>query len=210
MNAANPEVDEYIAEGCGRCDLVGTPDCKVQSWQEEIKALRRLLLESGLTEERKWGSPCYTLNGKNVVMIAAFKDNCSLSFLKGVLLKDPQGILEKPGENSQSVRFARFTNAKQIMEQWDVLKHYVFEAIEVEKAGLEVKKKDISEHDMPEELQAKIDNDPDFKTAFEALTPGKQRSYMIHISQAKQSKTRLSRIEKCIPKIREGKGHNEY
>ncbi|MBO0323193.1 YdeI/OmpD-associated family protein [Muricauda sp. CAU 1633] len=210
MNTANPEVDEYISEGCGRCDLVGTPDCKVQTWQEEIKALRRLLLECGLTEERKWGSPCYTFNGKNVVMIAAFKDNCSLSFLKGVLLKDNQGILEKPGENSQSVRFARFTDVKQITDQWNILKQYVFEAIEVEKAGLEVKKKDISEHDVPEELQARIDNDLDFKAAFEALTPGRQRSYFIHISQAKQSQTRENRIEKCIPKIRAGKGYNEY
>ncbi len=205
----NPEVDEYLSEGCGRCSLVGTPECKVHTWQEELKALRRLLLQCGLTEERKWGSPCYTLNGKNVVMIAAFKDNCSLSFLKGVLLKDDHGILEKPGENSQSVRFARFTDVKQITNQWNILKHYVFEAIEVEKAGLKVKKKDISEYDVPEELQAKLDNDPDFKEAFGALTPGRQRGYMLYISQAKQSKTRISRIEKCIPKIRAGKGYNE-
>ncbi len=205
----NPKVDEYLAEGCGRCDLVGTPECKVHTWQEELKALRRLLLECGLTEERKWGSPCYTLNNKNVVMISAFTDNCVLSFLKGALLKDEQGILEKPGENSQSVRFARFTNVKQIMEQWEVLKQYVFETIEVEKAGLEVKKKDISDYEVPKEFQSKLDNDPDFKIAFEALTPGRQRSYLIYIAQAKQSKTRETRIEKCIPKIRAGKGYNE-
>lgn len=205
----NPEVDEYLAEGCGRCDLVGTPECKVQSWQDEIKALRKLLLECGLTEERKWGSPCYTHNGKNVVMIAAFKDNCSLSFLKGVLLKDDQGILEKPGENSQSVRFVRFTDVKQIMEQWDILKQYVFEAIEVEKAGLEVKKKDISDYEVPKEFQERLDADPELKAAFEGLTPGRQKGYLLYFSAAKQSKTRESRIEKYIPKILQGIGFHD-
>ncbi|KAB7530742.1 hypothetical protein F8C76_04375 [Flagellimonas olearia] len=205
----NPKVDEYLAEGCGRCDLVGTPDCKVQSWQEEIKALRRLLLECGLTEERKWGSPCYTFNGKNVVMIAAFKNNCTLSFLKGVLLSEKEGILEMPGENSQSVRFVRFTQVQQIIEKWDVLRNYVFEAIEVEKAGLQVKLKKTSEFDAPEELQTKLDTDTEFRTAFEALTPGRQRGYMLYFSQPKQAKTRISRIEKSFPKILDGKGYNE-
>ncbi|MFD2098583.1 YdeI/OmpD-associated family protein [Flagellimonas iocasae] len=205
----NPEVDEYLAEGCGRCDLVGTPECKVQSWQDEIKALRRIILECGLTEERKWGSPCYTHNSKNVLMIAAFKDNCSLSFLKGVLLKDDQGILEKPGENSQSVRFVRFTDVKQVTDLWDVLKQYVFEAIEVEKAGLEVKKKDISDYEVPEEFQDRLDADPELKAAFESLTPGRQKGYLLYFSAAKQSKTREARIEKYIPKILQGIGFHD-
>lgn len=209
MSMTNPEVDEYLAEGCGRCDLVGTPECKVHTWQEELKALRRLLLECGLTEERKWGSPCYTHNGKNVVMIAAFTDNCALSFLKGVLLKDEQGILEKPGENSQSVRFVRFTDVKQLMNQWDVLKRYVFEAVEVEKAGLEVKKKAISEYEVPEEFQERLDADPKLKAAFEGLTPGRQKGYLLYFSGAKQSKTREARIEKYIPKILQGIGFHD-
>ena len=205
----NPEVDEYLAEGCGRCDLVGTPECKVHTWQEELKALRRLVLECGLTEERKWGSPCYTHNGKNVVMIAAFTDNCALSFLKGVLLKDEQGILEKPGENSQSVRFVRFTNVKQVMDQLDVLKRYVFEAVEVKKAGLEMKKKAISEYDVPEEFQERLDADPELKAAFEGLTPGRRKGYLLYFSGAKQSKTREARIEKYIPKILQGIGFHD-
>jgi uncharacterized protein YdeI (YjbR/CyaY-like superfamily) len=205
----NPKVDEYLAEGCGRCDLVGTPECKVHTWQEELKILRRLLLECGLTEERKWGSPCYTLNNKNVVMIAAFADNCALSFLKGVLLKDEQDILEKPGENSQSVRFVRFTNVKQIMAKWEVLKHYVFEAIEVEKAGLQVKLKKLSDYEVPEEFQERLDADPALKAAFEGLTPGRQKGYLLYFSGAKQPKTRKARIEKYIPKILRGIGFHD-
>ena len=205
----NPEVDSYLQEGCGRCSLGGTPECKVHNWQSELKLLRRLVLNCGLTEERKWGVPCYTHNSHNILILAAFKDNCTLSFFKGALLNDEQGILEKPGENSQAGRVLRFTQVDQIIKLEDVLKAYIYEAVEVEKAGLEVKMKKTSEFDMPEELQDKLDEDTEFKTAFEALTPGRQRGYMLHISQAKQSKTRLARIEKSIPKIFDGKGYNE-
>ena len=205
----NPEVDSYLQEGYGRCSLGGTPECKVHNWQSELKLLRRLVLNCGLTEERKWGVPCYTHNSHNILILAAFKDNCTLSFFKGALLNDEQGILEKPGENSQAGRVLRFTQVDQIIKLEDVLKAYIYEAVEVEKAGLEVKMKKTSEFDMPEELQDKLDEDTEFKTAFEALTPGRQRGYMLHISQAKQSKTRLARIEKSIPKIFDGKGYNE-
>ncbi|RPG38495.1 MAG: hypothetical protein CBB72_000985 [Muricauda sp. TMED12] len=203
------EIDHYLSEGCGRCSLGGTPECKVHSWQDELKYLRRLVLDCGLTEELKWSMPCYTHQSKNILMITAFKNNCTLSFFKGSLLKDEQGILEKPGENSQVARVLRFTQVDQISTLENVLKAYIYEAIEVEKAGLQVKLKKTAEFDMPEELQNKLDEDEAFKTAFEALTPGRQRGYMLHIAQAKQSKTRINRIEKCIPNIYKGKGYNE-
>ncbi|MBW8241424.1 YdeI/OmpD-associated family protein [Muricauda oceani] len=205
----NPEIDHYLLEGCGRCSLYRTPECKVHLWQKELKFLRNLVLECGLTEELKWSMPCYTFQQKNIVMIAAFKDNCTLSFFKGSLLKDENGILERPGKNSNVARVVRFTDVEQVRALKTTLRTYIFEAIAVEKAGLKVKKKQVSEYDMPEELQNKLDGDAEFRTAFEALTPGRQRGYMLHISQAKQSKTRMARIEKSIPKIFDGKGFNE-
>ncbi|AEM72221.1 Domain of unknown function DUF1801 [Allomuricauda ruestringensis DSM 13258] len=182
---------------------------KPSQWQEAYRQLRKIALDTGLTETLKWGVPCYTHKGSNVVLIHGFKEYCALLFHKGVLLKDTEGILIQQTKNVQSARQIRFTDVKEILNMEKVLKTYIHEAIEVKKAGLEVKMKKTSEFDMPEELQNKLDEDTAFKSAFEALTPGRQRGYMLYVSQAKQSKTRVSRIEKSIPKIFEGKGYNE-
>lgn len=205
----NPLVDEYFEIGCGRCPLVGTPDCKVHSWQDELRVLRKLLLDCGLTEERKWGVPCYTHQNKNILLMSAFKDHCALSFFKGVLLKDEQGILVSPGENSQAMRLAKFTSPDQVLEQMELLRNYIFEAIEVEKAGLKVQMKTISDYEIPDEFQKKLDEDPELKEAFENLTPGRQKGYLLYFSGAKQSKTREDRIEKYIPKIMKGLGFHD-
>ena len=208
MNA-NPAVDEYFEIGCGRCSLVGTPDCKVHQWQDEMKLLRTLLLECGVTEERKWGVPCYTYNGHNFMMLAAFKEYCWISFSKGALLQDPYQILEKPGENTQSGRVVKFTQVDQVKDKLEILRQYIFEAMEVEKAGLKVKRKDISEYEVPEEFQNRLDADPELKEAFESLTPGRRKGYLLHFSSAKQSKTREDRIEKCVPRILMGLGFHD-
>ncbi|UII29576.1 YdeI/OmpD-associated family protein [Fulvivirga ulvae] len=210
MEVKNPKIDAYLAEGCGRCPLGGTPDCKVHNWQKELKLLRTIVLGCGLTEELKWGVPCYTFQNSNVSIVAAFKEYCSLSFFKGALLNDAHNILVKPGENTQSDRLVRFTNVEEIMELEPILKAYIYEAIEVEKAGLKVSfKKD--QEPMPEELHRKLDENPALKTAFEALTPGRQRAYIIYFSAPKQSKTREARIEKYTPQILEGIGlHDKY
>lgn len=202
----NPKIDNYIAEGCGRCPLVSTPGCKVNTWREELKQLRQILLETELTEELKWSFPCYTYENANIVMITAFKDNCTLSFFKGVLLKDPHNILVQQGKNTQAARVIRFTSVDEIVELESVIKDYIAEAIEVEKSGLKVEYKDTSQFDFPDELLSMFEDDPAFSAAFEALTPGRQRGYLLHFSSAKQSKTRVSRIEKCKPMIFEGKG----
>ncbi|MCB9150168.1 MAG: YdeI/OmpD-associated family protein [Caldilineaceae bacterium] len=202
----NPAIDLYLAEGCGRCPLWQTPQCKVHDWQAELKALRPILLSSGLTEELKWKMPCYTFENNNVVLMSAFKEYCALSFFKGALLKDPQGILEKPGENTQAARLIRFTNVQQIVDLAPVIGAYIAEAIAVEKAGLTVEFKPIDELAIPAELQAKFDEDPAFQMAFEALTPGRQRGYILHFVGAKQSSTRTSRIAKYMQKIFDGQG----
>lgn len=210
MSAKNPAIDNYLAEGCGRCPLGGTPDCKVHSWTEELKELRRIVLECGLTEELKWGVPCYTYGGKNVAMVSAFKNYSSLSFFKGSLLSNSHGILQKPGKSSQASRVIRFKRVDDIIQQQDILKAHILEAVEVEKAGLEVQFKSNPEP-IPDELQEKLDNDPAFCAAFESLTPGRQRGYILHFSNAKQSSTRISRIEKCTPMIMSGIGlHDKY
>ncbi len=205
MTDTNPKVDNYLIEGCGRCPLVGTPQCKVHTWEEELVELRRILLESGLTEELKWSQPCYTWEDNNVLILAAFKDFCSVSFFKGTLLKDPEGVLESPGPSSQAVRQFKFTNLEQIAEMEPVIKTYLQEAIEIEEAGLKVEFKKNPEP-IPDELQQKFDQDPAFEAAFLALTPGRQRGYILYFSGAKQSATRVSRIEKYLPQIFEGKG----
>ncbi|MDH5606532.1 MAG: YdeI family protein [Anaerolineae bacterium] len=202
----NTNVDLYFTQGCGRCSLGGTPECKVHSWPKELAKLRAIVLECGLREESKWGVPCYTFEGSNVVLVSAFKEYCALSFFKGVLLKDAEGILDAPGENSQAARLIRFTNAQEIIELEPVLKAYIYEAVEVEKAGLKVELNDNAELVFPEELQMILDENPALKTAFLALTPGRQRGYILYINGAKQSKTRLDRIEKYIQQILDGKG----
>ena len=179
---------------------------KESKWQSEYEQLRNLVLDCGLTEELKWGVPCYTEKGANVVLIHGFKEYCALLFHKGALLSDSEGILIQQTENVQSARQIRFINLQEIIKMKSVLKSYIFEAVEVEKAGLKVELKKTKEYEIPEEFQSKLDANPELKTAFEALTPGRQRGYLLHFSTAKQAKTREARIEKVIPQIFEGKG----
>lgn len=179
------------------------------AWQKEYQKLRSIVLSSGLNEELKWGHPCYSLKKSNVVLIHGFKEYCALLFHKGALLKDPANVLIQQTDNVQSARQIRFTNLQEIIDLEATIKEYIYEAIEVEKAGLEVVYKKTNEFNMPEEFQKALDEKPDLKTAFEALTPGRQRGYLLHFSQPKQSKTRESRIEKCMPLIFDGKGWNE-
>lgn len=207
----NPKVDHYLSEGCGRCSLGGTPECKVHRWSPEMRQIRRIVLDCMLDEDVKWGVPCYTLKGKNVVLIHGFKEYCALLFMKGALLKDELGILHQQTENVQSGRQIRFTNTKEILELESELKAYIFEAIEVEKSGLKIKAKTTSEFHVVDEFKEILSADIKLKTAFENLTPGRQRAYLLHFAQPKQSATRISRIEKCIPQILLGIGiHDEY
>lgn len=192
MTATNPKVDWFFNED--------------SPWQPAYRKLRKVILECGLTEELKWGVPCYTLDGQNVVLIHGFKEYCALLFHKGVLMKDFNAILVQQTANVQSARQVRFTSAAQVDEMKHVLKAYVEDAIEVEKSGLEVAFKKTEEFPMPLEFQIQLDEMPDLKSAFESLTPGRQRGYLLHFSGAKQAKTREARVEKCIPKIMEGKG----
>jgi uncharacterized protein YdeI (YjbR/CyaY-like superfamily) len=198
--------EEYFIEGCGRCSLGGTPHCRVNKWANELALLRRIILDCGIQEECKWGHPTYTYKKANVLILAAFKDNCTLSFLKGALIQDEAELLQKPGENSQSGRVMRFTNVNQILPIEAEIKSYIFEAIEIEKAGLKVETKPAAEMNLPEELAAQFKLDRSFEAAFRALTPGRQKGYMYFFSEAKQSKTRESRIEKYRTHILAGKG----
>ena len=191
----NPKVDDFISNA--------------KKWQPEMEQLRLLLLDCGLTEEFKWRTPCYSFQGNNVVLIGSFKEYCALSFFKGTLLQDTDGILCKPGENSQAVRFFKFTNLEEIIEQQSIIKAYIYEAIEIEKAGLKVNFKSNTELELVAELQNTLDKNPDLKTAFQALTPGRQRAYNLYFSGSKQSKTRETRIEKYTPRILDGKGIND-
>jgi uncharacterized protein YdeI (YjbR/CyaY-like superfamily) len=188
----NPKVDRYLSNA--------------KKWRKEMEKLRKILLGCGLTEELKWDKPCYMFGKSNVVVILPLKNYCALLFCKGALLKDAQGLLIKAGENTQAARQMRFTNLREISERESILKDYIQQAIKVEKAGLEVVYKKTSEFPVPEELQKKLDSVPAFKKAFAALTPGRQRGYLIHFSAAKQAKTRESRIEKCMPHILKRRG----
>jgi len=182
---------------------------KPSQWQDAFRALRQIALSTGLSEELKWGKPCYVHNGNNIFLMHGFKEYCALLFHKGALLRDTEGILVQQTKNVQSARQLRFTHVDEVKELEKVIKTHMYEAIEVEKAGLQVKMKKTADFEIPEELQNKLDEDEAFKTAFEALTPGRQKGYFLYFSGAKQSKTRVSRIEKCIPKIFQGKGYNE-
>ncbi|WP_339877321.1 DUF1801 domain-containing protein [uncultured Algoriphagus sp.] len=204
----NTSADAYFKEGCGRCPLGGTLDCKVNNWKQELEILRKIILECGLIEESKWGVPCYTYQNHNILVLSAFKDYASVSFFKGALLNDSQKILSKPGENTQAARLIKFTNTAEVKEMKPILKAYIFEAIEVEKAGLKVEFEKKPEP-IPEELQQKLEENPNFKIAFENLTPGRQRGYIIYFSAPKQSNTWYNRIEKFLPKILDGKGMND-
>lgn len=199
-------IDRYLEAGCGRCPLGGTPDCKTLLWIDPIHAVRDILLDLPLVEEMKWGSPCYTHGGRNIAILSALKDGATLGFFKGALLADPHGLLHKAGENSQSARYLTFTSVKEVAAVSAAIRSYVLEAIANEKAGLNVESKAVTEADYPEELHQVFAEDPVLKAAFEALTPGRQRGYLIHFKGAKQAATRLSRIEKCVPLIFQGKG----
>jgi uncharacterized protein YdeI (YjbR/CyaY-like superfamily) len=179
---------------------------KAKKWREEFEKLRMIVLDCGLTEELKWGKPCYTFQESNIVLIHGFKEYCALLFMKGVLLKDAHGILIQQTENVQAARQIRFTHVREIVEMKPILKAYIYEAIEVEKAGLEVDYKKTTEFIIPEEFQNKLDEIPALKTAFDALTPGRQKGYILYFSAPKQSKTRESRVEKCMRQILGGKG----
>lgn len=205
----NPQVDRYLIEGCGRCELHNTPACKVNTWRDVLITLRGILNETTLIEERKWGNPCYTHSGKNILMLSALKNYASIGFFKGVLLKDMKKYLEAPGEHSQSVRVWRFTSIDDVLLVASDIKDYVAEAIELEQKGSKVAFKKVSADDYPQELKDAFNEDPTLASAFNALTPGRQRGYLLHFNGAKQSSTRRSRIEKCLPKIFEGKGLNE-
>ncbi|MEZ4772487.1 MAG: YdeI family protein [Bacteroidia bacterium] len=182
---------------------------KATKWREEYEKLRMIVLDCGLTEELKWGVPCYTFQNSNVVLIHGFKEYCAFLFHKGALLNDSEGILIQQTENVQAARQIRFTNIEEITEMEPILKAYIFEAIEVERAGLKVAFTKHTEIVFPEEFQSKLDADPVLKTAFEALTPGRQKAYNLYFSAPKQSKTREARVEKCIPQILDGKGLND-
>lgn len=188
----NPKVDWYFTNAT--------------AWQQEIEKLREIALDCGLVEELKWGCPCYVYQKSNIVLIHVFKEYCAFLFFKGVLLKDPDGILIQQTENVQTARQIRFTSLKQINGMEPSLKAYIYEAIEVEKAGLKVPMKKTKEFAVAEEFQEKLDEMPALKKAFESLTPGRQRGYLLYFSSAKQSKTRVDRIEKNLPKILDGKG----
>jgi uncharacterized protein YdeI (YjbR/CyaY-like superfamily) len=195
MNRKNPKVDIFLS--------------KTKQWRKEFEKLRMIILDCQLTEELKWGVPCYTFEKSNIVLMHGFKDYCALLFVKGALLQDAHGILIKQTENVQSGRQIRFTNVREIVALKAILKSYIYEAIEVEKAGLEVEFKKTHEFIIPEEFQNKLDEMPSLRTAFDSLTPGRQRGYILHFSAPKQSKTRESRVEKCVRQILNGKGLND-
>lgn len=203
----NPQVDKYLIDGCMRCKYGGTPQCKVHNWREELEMLRQIVLETGLTEEIKWGAPVYTHKGKNIVSVGALKESANIGFFKGVLLTDKHKILQQQG-NLQSDRIIKFTNVKDIEKVKDVLKEYVLEAIAIEESGKKVVFKKNPEP-IPDELLEAFEKDPAFKKAFYALTAGRQRGYIIHFSQPKQSQTRIGRIEKYKEQIFNGIGLND-
>ncbi|HBX70766.1 MAG TPA: hypothetical protein DEH25_15645 [Chloroflexi bacterium] len=192
MNKTNPKVDFFFS--------------KAQQWQAEYEKLRMVILDCPLTEELKWGVPCYTFDGKNIVLIHGFKEYCAILFVKGVLLKDTEGILITQTENVQAARQIRFTSVAEIERLEPILKAYIIEAIDAEKAGLKVDLKKTAEYNFPDEFITKLEEIPDLQEAFEALTPGRQRAYLLYFSAAKQSKTREARIEKYVQKILDGKG----
>lgn len=191
----NPKVDFFFS--------------KAKKWNEEFEQLRMIILDCGLTEELKWGCPCYTSDKKNIVLVHGFKEYCALLFFKGALLKDPKGILIQQTENVQSARQVRFTSLRQIIKLEPALRAYIKNAVEIEKAGLKVTLKKTSEFQVPAEFQKKLDKSSALKIAFETLTPGRQRAYIFYFSQPKQSKTREARVEKSVPQILRGKGLND-
>jgi uncharacterized protein YdeI (YjbR/CyaY-like superfamily) len=203
-------VDQYLLDGCGRCSKGGTPSCTVHAWHPILVAMRELATECMLTEEVKWSVPCYTLKGKNVLMIHAFMEYCSIMFMKGSLLTDPENILHRQTEHVTAGRQLRYTNLADFLAQREQAKAFILEAITLEEAGKKVEKR-TEEEPMVEELKEAFSQDSTFKTAFYQLTPGRQRAYLLHFAQPKQAETRASRIVKCMPLIMRGEGlHDAY
>ena len=198
-------VEQYFVDGCGRCSLFATPKCKVNLWIDQLLLLREIIKSTGLKEEAKWGAPCYTYEDKNILMLSALKNAAVVSFFKGALIEDPSGILVKPGANSQASRMLKFTDSGQIIALKDHLTHFIQQAIELEKSGKKVDFKKEPEI-LPEELVLKFQENPALEEAFFKLTPGRQRGYLLFFSQAKQSQTRVQRIEKYQNQILQGKG----
>lgn len=195
MTTKSPKVDAYLA--------------RTKSWKDEQLRLRDLLLDLDLSEDLKWGKPCYAWEGKNVAILQPFKAYCALMFFKGALLEDPEGLLVAPGANSQAGRQLRFESEEEVAEREAVVRAYVGEAVAAEQAGRTVPRKETADYPVPDELRARLEADPKLKAAFEGLTPGRQRAYLLHFSGAKQSKTRAARVEKAAPRILQGKGLND-
>ena len=205
----NPALEPYFDIGCGRCKKVATPDCKVNFYREGLLRLRQMLLNCGLQEERKWSMPCYTIEKKNVLILAAFRPYFSLNFLRGNELKDPNGMLEKAGEHSQAARQLRFRSDSEVEGKKDMILGFIRQAVELEKNGMTATKSAAPLIPIPEELAERFQQDSALKIAFHNLSPGRRRSYLLHFTSAKQASTRMTRIEKCIPSILAGKGFQE-
>lgn len=203
------DIDHYLEVGCGRCKYGGTPDCKVRSWTSELVLLRAILEETDLASTIKWSAPCYTHGGRNILMLSALKESVVVSFFDGAQLSDPEHLLEKPGENSRFARYMRFTDTRQIAARKAALLNYIVEAIALKKQSPNSSGPKSDELPLPNELKSAFERDGAFEDAFAALTPGRRRGYLLYFSSAKQTKTRANRIEKCKPKILEGKGWNE-
>lgn len=203
-----PSVDHYFLDGCGRCERYATERCSARVWSELLHHLREVMLESGLKEELKWSAPCYTHNGKNVAMIGAFKDNCVISFFKGALIPEDRGILVKPGEYSQESRVVRFRDVSEVVKYREDLLYFLQKAIAIEESGLRIEESS-KVVELPIEMKERFAEDKTLARAFYALTPGRQRGYIMHIGSAKNASTRISRLNKCEEKILSGKGFME-
>jgi len=202
-------VDAYLKDGCGRCEHYQTPQCKALQWTKPLVLLRGLVLEAGLGEAMKWGNPTYTLGGKNVAMLASLREYCALAFFKGALLQDDDGRLESPGPNSHHARQLRFRSAGEVKRALPLIRRLLAQAVQLEKEGKKVERADKPREAMPEELQRRLAGDKALQAAFDALTPGRQRSHVLHVSGAKQAETRERRVDKCVPVILAGRGFNE-
>lgn len=208
MTMNTTSVDSYLKDGCGRCEHYQTPECKVHLWTPILKGLRKMLLDAGLTETMKWGSPTYTLDGKNVVMIVSMREYCALSFFKGAALKGPKNMLESPGPNSHHVRYLKFKTKADLQSKASLATSFIQSAIEAEKKGIKTQPSP-KPTALPEELEAEFKKSGKLKKAFEALTPGRQRSHILYITGAKQSETRVKRAAVCANVIMTGRGWNE-
>lgn len=205
----NTNVDSYLQEGCGRCDKFQTPECKVHLWTEPLLELRKILRATELHESMKWGQPCYSVDEGNVLLMTSFTDACALNFFQGAAFDDPEGLLEAPGPNSRYARYIKFRSLDDIETHREAVQNLIDQAIAFKKSGKKVPVSDEREP-MPDELEERLESDADLKAAWDELTPGRQRSFILHVGGAKQAATRERRVEKCVPKIYAGKGFNEY